>query len=120
MCTPDMVWRPKQSLSHEKRCLLDNAADGRGPAFAPLGPEHPRIFNSKPSTHSTSYSAPSYTTQRTPVYTQTPPPRPARPSYNVPNLVKESTYGAPAPRGGYGIPRGQPLGPEAWLKAKNL
>jgi len=38
----------------------------------------------------------------------------------VPNLVKESTYGAPAPRGGYGIPRGQALGPEAWLKAKNL
>ena len=101
-----MVWRPKQEISHEKRCLLDNAADGRGPAFEPLGPKHPRIFNPRPTTQQP--------------YSQTPPPRPTRPSYNVPNLVKESTYGAPAPRGGYGIPRAQALGPEAWLKAKNL
>ena len=111
-----MVWRPKQSLSHEKRCLLDSAADGRGPAFAPLGPEHPRIFNKKPSTHSTSYSAPSYTTQRTPVYTQTAPPRPTRPSYrpttykpsyNVP--TRPPTY-KPTYKSAYGVPRGQPLG----------
>ena len=115
MCTPDMVWRPKQEISHEKRCLLDNAADGRGPAFEPLGPKHPRIFNNPAPTQT-----PRYTTQRSTGYNQTPPPRPTRPSYNVPNLVQESTYGAPAPRGGYGIPRGQPLGPEAWLKAKNL
>ena len=112
MCTPDMVWRPKQEISHEKRCLLDSSTDGSGPAFAPLGPEHPRIFN-KPTPHT-----PRYTTQRPTGYYQTPPPRPTRPSYNVPNLVRESTYGVPAPRG-YGIPRSQPLGPADWLKARN-
>ena len=112
MCTPDMVWRPKQELSHEKRCLLDNAADGRGPAFEPLGPEHPRIFNKKPSTHSNSYSAPSYTTQRTPVYTQTPPPRPTRP----PTYNRTPTY-KPTYKPTYGAPRARPLGPS--YKAPN-
>ena len=107
MCTPDMVWRPKQEISHEKRCLLDATIDGNVPALPPLGPEHPRIFNNP---------APTYTPRYT---TQAPPPRPTRPSYNVPNLVRESTYGAPAPRG-YGIARGEPLGPSEWLKARNL
>ena len=111
MCTPDMVWRPKQEISHEKRCLLDSTTDGSGPAFAPLGPDHPRIFNERPR----------YTTQtqRPTVYTPNPTPRPVRPSYNVPNLVRESTYAAPAPRG-YGRPISEPLGPKEWLKAKNL
>ena len=98
MCTPDMVWRPKQSLSHEKRCLLDDAADGRGPAFEPLGPKHPRLFNPRP------------TTQKP--YSQTPPPRPTRPSYR-PTTYKP-TYRAPTFKptynSGYGVPRGQPLG----------
>ena len=121
MCTPDMVWRPKQELSHEKRCLLDNAADGRGPAFEPLGPKHPRIFN----THSTTQQTKPYVPAPAP-YT---PPRPVRPVYkprpertpsqNVPNLVRESTYSAPAPRG-YGSARAEPLGPSEWLKARNL
>jgi len=102
MCTPDMVWRPKQSLSHEKRCLLDNAADGRGPAFEPLGPKHPRIFNPRPTTQQP--------------YSQTPPPRPTRPSYrpttykpsyNVP--TRPPTY-KPTYKSAYGVPRGQPLG----------
>ena len=113
MCTEDMVWRPKQEISHEKRCLLDSTTEGNGPAFAPLGPKHPRIFEK-----------PIYTpiTKQNTGYTQTPPPRPVRPSYNVPNLVRESTYGAPSPRAprGYGIPKGEPLGPSEWLKARNL
>ena len=71
MCTPDMVWRPKQEISHEKRCLLDSTADGRGPAFQPLGPKHPRLFNPRPTTQ------------------QTPPPRPTRPSYS-PTTYKPS------------------------------
>ena len=105
MCTPDMVWRPKQEISHEKRCLLDATYDGNVPALPPLGPDHPRLYNPRPTTQQP--------------YSQTPPPRPTRPSYNVPNLVRESTYGVPAPRG-YGIPRSQPLGPADWLKARNL
>jgi len=110
ICTPDMVWRPKQEISHEKRCLLDATIDGNVPALPPLGPEHPRIFNNP---------APTYTPRYT---TQAPPPRPTRPSYNVPNLVRESTYGAPSPRAprGYGTARGEPLGPSDWLKARNL
>jgi hypothetical protein len=107
MCTPDMVWRPKQEISHEKRCLLDSTSQGSGPAFAPLGPDHPRIFNNKPR----------YTTQtQRPSYAPNPTPRP---SYNVPTLVREPTYAAPAARG-YGSPRSEPLGPKAWLKARNL
>ena len=98
MCTPDMVWRPKQEISHEKRCLLDSTADGRGPAFQPLGPKHPRLFNPRPTTQQT--------------YTQTPPPRPTRPSYS-PTTYKPSynvpTY-KPTYKSGYGVPRGQPLG----------
>lgn len=109
MCTPDMVWRPKQEISHEKRCLLDSTSQGSGPAFAPLGPDHPRIFNK-----------PRYTTQtQRPSYAPNPTPRPVRPSYNVPTLVREPTYAAPAARG-YGSPRSEPLGPKAWLKARNL
>jgi len=117
MCTPDMVWRPKQEISHEKRCLLDSTIDGNVPALPPLGPEHPRIFNNPAPVYT-----PRYTTQRPTGYTQTPPPRPTRPSYNVPNLVRESTYGAPSPRAprGYGTARGEPLGPSDWLKARNL
>ena len=100
MCTPDMVWKPKQEISHEKRCLLDSTTGGRGPAFQPLGPDHPRIFN------------PRSTTQRP--YSQTPPPRPNRPTtYNVPNTNRRPTYTPtyiPTYKSAYGIPRGQPLG----------
>jgi hypothetical protein len=88
MCTPDMVWRPKQELSHEKRCLLDGTIDGNVPALPPLGPEHPRLFN------------PSPTTQRP--YSQTPPPRPTHPTtYTRPPTYKPT----------YGAPRARPLGP---------
>ena len=107
-----MVWRPKQEISHEKRCLLDSDTDGRGPAFEPLGPNHPRIFNERPR----------YATQTqrpTPVYIPNPTTRPVRPSNNVPNLVRESTYAVPAPRG-YGRPISEPLGPKEWLQAKKL
>ena len=100
MCTPDMVWRPKQEISHEKRCLLDNAADGRGPAFQPLGPKHPRLFNPRPTTQQP--------------YTQTPPPRPTRPTYVA---QRAPTY-KPTYKPTYGVRRGRALGPEEWLKAK--
>ena len=48
-CTPDMVWRPKQDISHEKRCLLDATYDGNVPALPPLGPEHPRLLSPSPN-----------------------------------------------------------------------
>jgi len=98
-CTPDMVWKPKQEISHEKRCLLDATIDGNVPALPPLGPEHPRLFN------------PRTTTQRT--YTQTPPPRPTRPTtYNVPNTTRRPTYTRPPTyKPTYGAPRARPLGP---------
>merc|ERR1712008_449119 len=99
MCTPDMVWRPKQEISHEKRCLLDTTT-GNGPAFAPLGPNHPRLFNPRPIT------------QRP--YTQTPSPRPTRPTYVA---QRAPTY-KPTYKPTYGVRRGQALGPEDWLKAK--
>ena len=98
-----MVWRPKQELSHEKRCLLDGTIDGNVPALPPLGPEHPRLFNPRPTTQQP--------------YTQTPPPRPTRPSYS-PTTYKPS-YNVPTHRAptykptynsGYGVPIGQPLG----------
>ena len=92
MCTPDMVWRPRQEISHEKRCLLDSTAEGRGPAFQPLGPEHPRLFN------------PRTTTQRP--YSQTPPTRPTRP----PTYTRTPTY-KPTYKPTYGAPRARPLGP---------
>ena len=66
VCTPDMVWRPKQELSHKKRCLLDATYDGNVPALPPLGPEHPRLVNSRPT------------------------PYALRPSYNAPNWVREN------------------------------
>ena len=103
MCTPDMVWRPKQELSHEKRCLLDATIDGNVPALPPLGPEHPRLFN------------PRTTTQRP--YSQTPPPRPTRPTtYNVPKTTHRPTYTRPPTykptyKPTYGAPRARPLGP---------
>ena len=101
-----MVWRPKQEISHEKRCLLDHTTDGNGPAFAPLGPEHPRLFN------------PRTTTQRP--YSHTPPPRPTRPTttYNVPNTTHRPTYTRPPTyKPTYGAPRARPLGPS--YKATN-
>ena len=94
-CTPDMVWKPKQEISHEKRCLLDATIDDNVPALPPLGPEHPRLFNPRP------------TTQRP--YPQTPPPRPTRPSYNIPNTTRRPIY-TPTYKSAYGIPRGRPLG----------
>ena len=90
MCTPDMVWRPRQEISHEKRCLLDATIDGNVPALPPLGPEHPPIFN-LPTT-----------TQRT--YTQTPPPRPTYPPTRRPPTYR------PTYKSAYGAPLGQPLG----------
>ena len=92
MCEPDMVWRPKQEISHEKRCLLDAEIDGNVPALPPLGPDHPAIFNHRS------------TTQRP--YSQTYPPRPTRPSY-TPTTYRPAR---PTYRSTYGVPVGQPLG----------
>ena len=109
MCTPDMVWRPKQEISHEKRCLLDSTIDGNVPALPPLGPEHPRIFNNPAPVYT-----PRYTTQRPTGYTQTPPPRPTRPTYVA---QRAPTY-TPTYKPSYGVRRGRALEPEEWLKAK--
>ena len=78
------------------RKFWDTYFESCGPAFQPLGPDHPRLFNPRP------------TTQRP--YSQTPPPRPTRPTtYNVPNTTRRPTY-TPTYKSAYGIPRGQPLG----------
>jgi len=98
------------------RKFWDTYFESCGPAFQPLGPDHPRLFN------------PRFTTQRP--YSQTPPPRPTHPTtYNVPNTTRRPTYTRPPTykptyrptyKSGYGVPIAQPLGPEEWLKAKNL
>ena len=84
MCTPDVVWKPKQELSHEKRCLLDATIDGNVPALPPLGPEHPRLFNPRTTRPPTYTRTPTYKPTYKPTY-GAPRARPLGPSYNAPN-----------------------------------